>query len=187
MLVVALVTALMAWNQFFFAITISSQQDRRLIRPAQGRNGRLAIDSGLVDLVSIENPKFLFLDPMLRAGVLSPLDAYGEQYGWADVMVPAALKRSSRSGQLWTLPLYYELCGVAYRKSVLDSVGGAVPSSWEEFVALLTAFQEQGLIPLTVGDRGFSQVQMLHNQLWGSIGGPDGIGTLIFGRWEMDR
>lgn len=142
---------------------------------------RLAIDSGLVDLVSIENPKFLFLDPMLRAGVLSPLDAYATQYGWADVMVPAALKRSSRSGQLWTLPLYYELCGVVYRKSVLDSVGGAVPTTWEEFVALLTAFQEQGLIPLTVGHRGFSQVQMLHNQLWGSIGGPDGIGTLIFG------
>jgi ABC-type glycerol-3-phosphate transport system substrate-binding protein len=142
---------------------------------------RIAIDSGLVDLVSIENPKFLFLDPMLRAGVLSPLDAYAEQYGWSDVMVPAALKRSSRSGQLWTLPLYYELCGVVYRKSVLDSVGGAVPTTWEEFVALLTAFQEKGLIPLTVGHRGFSQVQMLHNQLWGSIGGPDGIGTLIFG------
>ena len=142
---------------------------------------RLAIDSGLADLISIENPKFLFLDPMLRAGVLSPLDDYAAQYGWTEVMVPAALRRSSRSGQLWTLPLYYELTGVVYRKSVLDSVGGAVPSTWEEFVELLTAFQGQGLIPLTVGHRGFSQVQMLHNQLWASIGGSDGIGTLIFG------
>ena len=142
---------------------------------------RLAIDSGLADLISIENPKFLFLDPMLRAGVLSPLDDFSAQYGWAEVMVPAALQRSSRQGQLWTLPLYYELTGVVYRKSVLDSVGGAVPATWEEFVALLTEFQDQGLIPLTVGHRGFSQVQMLHNQLWASIGGPDGIGTLIFG------
>jgi raffinose/stachyose/melibiose transport system substrate-binding protein len=149
---------------------------------------RLAIDSGLVDLVSIENPKFLFLDPMLRAGVLSPLDEYGAQYSWSKVMVPAALKRSSRSGQLWTLPLYYELCGVAYRKSVLEAAGAAVPATWEEFVALLTTFQGKGLIPLTVGHRGFSQVQMLHNQLWASIGGPDGIGKLIFGagKWTDD-
>jgi raffinose/stachyose/melibiose transport system substrate-binding protein len=45
----------------------------------------------------------------------------------------------------------------------------------------LGAFRDQGLIPLTVGHRGFSQVQMLHNQLWASSGGPDGIGRVIFG------
>jgi raffinose/stachyose/melibiose transport system substrate-binding protein len=149
---------------------------------------RLAIDSGLVDLVSIENPKFLFLDPMLRANTLSALDDYSALYKWSDVMIAEALKRSSRSGKLWTLPLYYELCGVAYRKSTLESVGATVPTTWEEFVALLGKFKEQGLIPLTVGHRGFSQVMMLHNQLWASMGGPTGIGDLIFGdgKWTDD-
>lgn len=142
---------------------------------------RLAIDSELVDLVSNENPKFLFLDPLLRADVLAPLDEYAQLYGWSNVMLPAALTRSSRSGQLWTLPLYYELCGIAYRKSVLDSVGGTIPTTWDEFVALLTKFKDKGLIPLTVGHRGFSQIQMLHYQLWASTGGPDGAAGVIFG------
>jgi|GEM_PF-6267619 len=142
---------------------------------------RLAIESGSVDLVSNENPKFLFLDPILKSGVLAPLDTYSELYGWSEVVVPEALKRSSRSGQLWTLPLYYELCGITYRKSVLESVGLGVPQTWDEFVALLEAFKAKGLIPLTVGHRGFSQVMMLHNQLWASIGGPEGISNLIFG------
>jgi raffinose/stachyose/melibiose transport system substrate-binding protein len=168
-----------AFSAQFPEITIEFSQ----VDPAALGNqwARLAIESGSVDLVSNENPKFLFLDPVLKTGKVAPLDDYSTEYAWADVVVPEALKRSSRSGQLWTLPLYYELCGVAYRPSVLESVGLGVPQTWDEFVALLQAFKDQGTIPLTVGHRGFSQIMMLHNQLWASIGGPESISNLIFG------
>jgi raffinose/stachyose/melibiose transport system substrate-binding protein len=54
----------------------------------------------------------------------------------------------------------------------------------DEFVTLLEKFKDQGLIPLTVGHRGFSQIQMLHYQLWASNGGISGAGStadVIFG------
>ena len=140
---------------------------------------RIAIESELTDLLSNENPKFLFLDPLVEAGMLAPMDAYASQYKWSDTVLPEALKRSSRDGQLWALPLYYELCGVAYRKSDLDRVGKGVPQNWDEFLALLRAFQAEGKIPLTVGHRGFSQIQMLHYQLWASVGGVRGKGSII--------
>lgn len=149
---------------------------------------RLAMESGLVDLVSNENPKFLFLDPLVKGDLLMPLDEYSELYGWKDSVLPAALKRSSRSGQLWTLPLYYELCGVAYKKSTLESVGAEPPQTWDDFVAMLEEFKAQGLIPLTVGHRGFSQIQMLHYQLWASVGGVSGPGSItdvIFGNGKF--
>jgi raffinose/stachyose/melibiose transport system substrate-binding protein len=140
---------------------------------------RIAIESGLTDLLSNENPKFLFLDPLLKAGMLMPLDQYAELYEWDKTVLAEALKRSSRSGQLWSLPLYYELCGVAYRKSTLEQVGAEVPQTWEEFLALLEKFQAEGMIPLTVGHRGFSQIQMLHYQLWASTGGVSGPGSIV--------
>jgi len=146
---------------------------------AGGQQVRIAIESGLTDLISNENPKFSFLDPLLKAGMLTPLDKYAELYQWDQVVFADALTRSSRSGQLWTLPLYYELCGVAYRKSTLEAVGAEVPQTWEEFLALLETFQAQGLIPLTVGHRGFSQIQMLHYQLWASTGGTSGPGSIV--------
>ena len=145
---------------------------------------RIAMEAGVVDLISNENPKFLKLDPVLRGGLIQPLDGYRDLYSWDDWVLSAALRRSSRGGQLWTLPLYYEICGASYRKSVLESVDAGEPQSWEEFIALLEKFKAAGMIPLTTGHRGFSQIQMIHYQFWASIGGLDGPGSItdvIFG------
>ena len=83
---------------------------------------RIAMEAGAVDLISNENPKFLKLDPVLKAGLIQPLDGYRDLYEWDEWVLAAALRRSSRGGQLWTLPLYYEICGASYRKSVLESL-----------------------------------------------------------------
>lgn len=144
----------------------------------------VAIQNGLVDLLSNENPKFLYLDPLLKANLLLPLDAYSGQYGWQNQMIAEALKRSSRDGKLWTLPLFYEYPGIAYRKSTLAALGVDVPKTYDDFVQLLQKGAASGKIALTVGHRGFSQIQMLHYMFWGSIGGVSGPGSIedvIFG------
>ena len=145
---------------------------------------RNAMEAGTVDLISNENPKFLKLDPILKAGLIQPLDGYRDLYGWDEWVLSAALKRSSRGGQLWTLPLYYEICGASYKKSTLESMDAGEPQSWEEFIALLEKFKAAGMIPLTTGHRGWSQIQLMHYQLWASIGGLSGPGSsvdVIFG------
>ena len=65
---------------------------------------RNAMEAGTVDLISNENPKFLKLDPILKADLIQPLDGYRDLYDWDEWVLAAALRRSSRGGQLWTLP-----------------------------------------------------------------------------------
>ena len=151
---------------------------------------RIAMEAGAVDLISNENPKFLKLDPVLKAGLIQPLDGYRDLYEWDEWVLAAALRRSSRGGQLWTLPLYYEICGASYRKSVLESFDVGEPQSWEEFIAMLEKFKAAGLIPLTNGHRGFSQIQMIHYQFWASIGGLSGArqhNRCHLRRWQIYR
>ena len=158
-----------------------SQIEAMVVGIAWQRN---AMEAGTVDLISNENPKFLKLDPILKAGLIQPLDGYRDLYDWDEWVLSAALRRSSRGGQLWTLPLYYEICGASYKKSTLESMDAGEPQSWEEFIALLEKFKAAGMIPLTTGHRAFSQIQMIHYQLWASIGGLSGPGSItdvIFG------
>lgn len=143
---------------------------------------RIAIQNGKADLVANESPKFMFLDPLLKGGLLEDLSSYSTKYKWNEALLPEAIKRSSRDGALWTVPLFYEACGIAYRKSTLTKAGiTQEPKTWDEFVAALTTLKSAGLIPLTVGHRGFSQVMMLHNQLWAGAAGPQGIEGVLFG------
>ena len=59
---------------------------------------------------------------------------------------------------------------------MLESFDVGEPQSWEEFIAMLEKFKAAGLIPLTTGHRGWSQIQLIHYQLWASIGGLSGPG-----------
>jgi len=141
----------------------------------------LALQSRLADLQDTENCKFAFLDSFLKDGFLAPITNYAKQYHWDKVMVPGALKHSTRFGQIWQLTLMYELPGIVFRKSVFKKAGVSVPTTWNEFLAALRKFKSMGLIPLTVGHRGFSQIMELHMMLWASAGGTKSIENLVFG------
>lgn len=141
----------------------------------------LALQSKLTDLQDTENCKFFFLDSFLKDGFLAPITNYVKQYHWDKIMVPGAIKHSTRFGQVWQLTLMYELPGIVYRKSLFKKAGVSVPRTWNEFLAALNKFKSMGLIPLTVGHRGFSQIMELHMMLWSSIGGTKSIENLVFG------
>ena len=96
-----------------------SQVDPGSVGPHWARN---AMRNGVVDLASNESPKFFFLDPVLEMDLLAPLDEYNELYNWEKFIHPNAIKVSRRSGKLWTLPLYYEVTGALYRKSLLKKL-----------------------------------------------------------------
>jgi ABC-type glycerol-3-phosphate transport system substrate-binding protein len=147
--------------------------------PANWRNS--AITGGEVDLLDGKSPKFQFLDPMLKANVLAPMDDYYALYGWDKYLAGAAVKHTIRDGKKWMVPLYLELPGLAYRPSVLAQYGlDAPPQTWEEFKGVLQAAKDDGKIPLTVGSRGFSFVMLLQNMFW-AAGDAQSIEDVIFG------
>jgi maltose-binding protein MalE len=158
-------------------VDLSSVESSTL--PATWRNS--AIQGKQVDLLDGKSPKFQFLDPMLKANVLAPMDAYYDLYGWEKYLAGAAVKHTIRGGKKWMVPLYLELPGIAYRPSVLKDLGqDGPPQTWDAFVAVLRAAKAKGKIPLTVGCRGFSFTMLLQNMFW-AAGDSKSIENVIFG------
>jgi glucose/mannose transport system substrate-binding protein len=75
-----------------------------------------------------------------------------EEQGWANI-VPEALQQFSKHDGHWiAAPVnVHSTNWVWINKAALDKAGGAAPTSWEELVALLDNFREQGLTPVAHG------------------------------------
>jgi len=142
---------------------------------------RLSIQSQLADLEVGKSPKFLFLDPLLKSNLLSPLDAYYDLYQWKQYLNPASTKHATRGGHTYMATTYLELPGLTYKKSTFDKLGiQQPPQKWDDFLAMLQELKGTGVDAITVGTRGFSFLMLLHNLLWSGIDAKS-IENVIFG------
>lgn len=88
-------------------------------------------------------------------GLLTSLDDAVAEYGWDDMLAPS-LQTTARydengimgSGDWYGIPNYGEFVTVYYNKDVFAEAGLEIPTTYDEFVAVLDAFVEQGVTPL---------------------------------------
>ncbi len=88
-------------------------------------------------------------------GLLRSLDDEVEERGWADMLAPA-LQTTARydengimgSGSWYGVPNYGEFVEVYYNVDMFEQAGLEVPTTLEEFEAVLQAFTDQGTTPL---------------------------------------
>lgn len=87
-----------------------------------------------------------------REGVLGNLDSVAEKEGW-DKVIPKALQQFSKYDGHWiAAPVNVHSTNWMWvNKQALDKAGGKLPTNWEELVALLDKFKEQGIIPVAHG------------------------------------
>ncbi len=79
-------------------------------------------------------------------GVLGNLDEVANKEGWDKVIPPAIQHFSKYDGHWIAAPVNVHSTNWAwYNKAALDKAGGKVPQNWDELVALLDKFKEQGL------------------------------------------
>jgi glucose/mannose transport system substrate-binding protein len=85
-------------------------------------------------------------------GVLGNLNSVAAAEGW-DKTVPAALQRFSKYKGVWVAaPVnVHSTNWVWANKAVLDKLGGKVPETYDEFIALLDKAKAAGVIPLAHG------------------------------------
>lgn len=101
-------------------------------------------------------------------GLLTPLDDVVEEYGWGDQLAPA-LQTTAKydengimgSGSWYGVPNYGEFVQVYYNKDAFAAAGVEVPTTFDEFEAVLQAFADQGTTPLTT-----SAAEYPLGQLW---------------------
>lgn len=96
----------------------------------------------------------------IKAGQLTDLTKYADAYKWADRFPASVLSKVRYSadavtfgeGGLWGLPQTGEVVGIFYSQKALDKIGGKVPTTWDEYFALLDKAKAAGLQPMSLGN-----------------------------------
>lgn len=87
-----------------------------------------------------------------KEGALGNLDDIAAKEGW-DKVVPTALQQFSKYDGHWiAAPVnVHSTNWVWINKAALDKAGGKEPTNWDELIALLDKFKEQGITPVAHG------------------------------------
>lgn len=91
-----------------------------------------------------------------KQGVVGDLGDIAAKENW-DSVIPAALQKFSKYDGKWiAAPVnVHSTNWIWISKKALDAAGGKAPESWDELVALLDKFKEQGLTPLAHGGQAW--------------------------------
>jgi raffinose/stachyose/melibiose transport system substrate-binding protein len=121
------------------------------------------------------------------AGLLQPLDAWADQYGWQNRIAAQSLEATTIGGELYGLPLQVDLIGMYYNQTLMEQEGFAVPQSVEELMTFCQDASSAGYVPLAFtnnpGWQGFHQFSMVVNNMLG----PDAVQDLLRnnqGSWD---
>ncbi len=108
-----------------------------------------------------------------KEGALANLNDVAEAGNWGEV-VPEALQQFSKYEDQWVAaPVnIHSTNWVWANKAVLDELGIAQPTTWEEFVAALDAVQAAGKTPLAHGGQAWQDATIFDAVVM-STGGPD--------------
>jgi glucose/mannose transport system substrate-binding protein len=87
-----------------------------------------------------------------KEGALGNLDSVAEKEGW-DKVIPTALQQFSKYDGHWiAAPVNVHSTNWMWiNKAALEKAGGKEPANWDELVALLDKFKEQGITPVAHG------------------------------------
>lgn len=92
---------------------------------------------------------------LASTGLIADISDAVDEYGWAEMLAPSLQTTAKYSedgvmgGDTWYgIPNYGEFVGVYYNLDAFAAAGLEVPETYDEFVAVLDAFVEQGITPL---------------------------------------
>ncbi|WP_258072456.1 ABC transporter substrate-binding protein [Rathayibacter sp. AY1E9] len=102
-------------------------------------------------------------------GLLTNLDEAVAFYGW-DSLIPGALQTTAKydengimgSGSWYGIPNYGEFTFVYYNKDAFAANGLEVPTTYEEFTAVLDAFVAKGITPLAEAGAEYPLQQLFY-------------------------
>ena len=108
-----------------------------------------------------------------QQGVLGDLNDLAAQEKW-DAVVPAALQKFSKYEGNWiAAPVnVHSTNWIWANKAVLDKLGIAQPTSWDELIAALDKIKAAGLIPLAHGGQAWQDATIFDSVVL-TTGGPD--------------
>jgi raffinose/stachyose/melibiose transport system substrate-binding protein len=133
---------------------------------------KLAVSSNKAPDVVEANQGRPIMGQLVKGGLLKPLDAYADAYGWKDRWSKTLLDlnrfsadgKTFGAGNLYGVSQQGEIVGVFYNKDKVSSV----PSTFGEFEQMLAKSKKAGEIPISFGNLdkfgGIHEFQTVQNQ-----------------------
>lgn len=164
-------------NEVFVNVERKATTDS--LRPA------LAAGAG-PDVVQLGGP--VFAAELALAGQLLPMDAYADEFGWAELFHDWAFNIGMVEGQLFSLPQELETLVLFYNKTVFDEKGWEPPSNLDEMVALAEVIQKEGLIPFA-GQSSQCNVcnEWYVGEFLNQVAGPEMVYKALIGEVPFDH
>lgn len=96
---------------------------------------------------------------LVEAGLLLPLDNYVGTFNWGNVFSSSVASRNSFTpdgktfgqGSLYGVSPTAEVVGVFYNKGIFKDNGWSIPTTFEDFEALLAEIKDAGITPISFG------------------------------------
>ncbi len=96
---------------------------------------------------------------LVEAGLLLPLDDYVGTFNWGNVFSNSVASRNSFTpdgktfgqGSLFGVSPTAEVVGVFYNKAIFKDNGWSIPTTFEDFEALLAEIKDAGITPISFG------------------------------------
>ncbi|AEG44474.1 ABC transporter substrate-binding protein [Isoptericola variabilis] len=89
---------------------------------------------------------------LVDVGMSADLTQYYEEYGWADVLTPAALQNATQYGGYHGVPFIQATEAVFYNKALFEQAGiTEVPTTYEDLVAAAQQLKDAGITPMEFG------------------------------------
>ena len=123
---------------------------------------------------------------LVKGGLLKPLDAYADAYGWKDRWSKTLLDlnrfsadgKTFGSGNLYGVSQMGEIVGVFYNKDKVKTI----PKTFAEFESMLAKAKQAGEVPISFGNLdkfgGIHEFQTVQNQ----FAGKDAVRNFVFAK-----
>jgi len=119
----------------------------------------LELSSGSGPDVAMINQGYSGMGALVEAGLLLPLNDYADQYNWWDRYALGLHSRNSFSedgtqfgvGNVYGVSNTAEVVGVYYHRDIFEEHSLSIPTTLEEFEALMDTLLEAGITPIVFG------------------------------------
>jgi raffinose/stachyose/melibiose transport system substrate-binding protein len=158
-----------------------------------------AIQSGEGPDISQINNGENSMGPMVRAGLILPMDDYAEQYGWNNLLSPGLIARNRYTedgktigqGVLWGVSETAEIVGFYYNKQIFADNGVEIPETFADLEAAMQTFKDNGVTPLVFGNLDPWPAIHLFGEIHGTMTTREYLDGLIYRQgdksWETDE
>lgn len=112
-------------------------------------------------------------DDLVEAGLLSDVETVATAEHWRQVMPEAIVKATARDGRMYAVPInIHGQNWVFFNKAVLEKVGAAEPTNWNDVFPVLDKIKAAGLIPIAFSGVKDWEANLFNAVLVGQGGAP---------------